>query len=212
MADKENIVDETIEETVENPEEPKGNEDDTKKTPEEVKFEDLPEEVRKFIDRERTKASKTAREKARREALEDPELKKSIREQLEKEANMSAEEKIQEMANSIAKRENRLDAKERLQDAGLKGDELTDILELVVSEDRESTMAKTDRFVRLFKSSLDSALEAKTKELVKGTPKPKSNSAPAKSFKDMSFDERAQLKKSDPARYEAEMKKSRTRI
>lgn len=209
----EEVVDEKVDETVESTE-PSG--DDAKKgkskETEEVKFDDLPENVRKFIDRERTKASNTAREKAKKEAMKDPEIQKTIREQLEQEANMTAEEKMQETMKEVAKRENQLDAREMLQENGIKGDELKEVLDLVVSEDRDNTIGKTERFIKLFKNSVATATEEKTRELIKSTPKPKTNTSSTKSFKDMSFDERAELKKSDPSRYKAELDKTRRRI
>ena len=44
---------------------------------EEIKFEDLSPEIQKFIDRERGKASMTAREKAKRDALKDPDIRRA---------------------------------------------------------------------------------------------------------------------------------------
>lgn len=190
----------------------KGDEGDGKKEEKEVKWEELPEDVRKYIDRERTKASQTAREKAKRDALKDPEVQQAIKAQLEEEARLTAEEKVARTLAEVARRENALDAREKLQKAGIIGEQLHTILDLVVSDDKVATLEKTDSFISTFTAMVDSATEAKTRELIKGTPKPKSSTTVTKAFKDMGFDERQALKEADPAKFKAEVAKLSRKI
>lgn len=178
----------------------------------EIKFDDLDPEIQRFIDQERTSASRTSRERALRDAVNDPEIEKAIRERIIREDSMTLDEKLVTREKAIALRENRLEAREKLVEAGLVGDELTDVLELLVTDDLNDTMSRAEIFVTTFNEAVAKATEAKTRELVKGIPKPKVSQTSAKPFKDLSFKERAELKERDPSRYNAEMEKLSKKI
>ena len=93
------------------------------------------------LDRERTQASTTAREKA------DKELRKSIRDELEKEASLSAEEKVKAEREKLLEERKKFN-EERIQaiykDAGLSEDEMTPLLELV-TDDAEKSLEKANK-------------------------------------------------------------------
>lgn len=178
----------------------------------ELTFDDLDDDTKKLVDRERTKASKTAREKAMREAKDDPDIRKAIRAELEAEAKLSAEERVEKTLKEISLRENRLDAREKLVTAGLVGDALSEMLEILVTADREGTIARVDKFLEVYNTSVASTVDTKLRENVKNTPKPRPSSTVTKKFSEMSFDERVALKETDPKRYEEELKKSKSSI
>lgn len=182
------------------------------KAPEEIKFEDLPPEVQKFVDRERLRASTTAREKAKREALNDPDIKNAIKAELEAEATLTAEQKVERRLKEAQTIENRALAREKLVNGGFVGDALEEILSLVVSDDVEATNAKVDKFLNVVKNAVESESERRTREALRKTPKPVVNSTNTKEFKDMGFEERMKLRETDPQRYNAEMEKLRVKI
>ena len=64
-------------------------------TGEKLSSKDLDPAVQKYIDRERNKASQTARDKAKRDALKDPDVRNAISAELEAEATMTAEQKLE---------------------------------------------------------------------------------------------------------------------
>lgn len=208
MPDVEDVLDKLVDEPA-----PKGAETEpnepNKKT---IVFDELDDDVKRFIDQQRTQASKTAREKALRDAVKDPDIQKAIRAQLEEEAKLSAEERVAQKERAIAERENRIEAREKLVDAGITGEDLTKVLQFVVSDSKESTLEKTQAFIDTFTAMVESATTAKTRELIKGTPKPKTNATVTKEFKDMDSNEREALKKADPARFKAEVEKNSKRI
>lgn len=114
----------------------------------------LSPEVQKYIDQQRTTASKTAAENARKKALTDPEIVKSIREQVELEATQTAEEKniqrekiLLETEQKLSIRQNKLDAKERLVTSGFNGLESDSILDVIATSDAEITLANTDMLI-----------------------------------------------------------------
>lgn len=181
-------------------------------TTEEIKFEDLAPEVQKFIDRERGKASMTAREKAKRDALKDPDVRKALQEELEAEATLTAEQKVERRMKEALTIENRAIAREKLVESGITGEELSEILELVVTDDQEATLAKVEKFAGVVKKAVEKEQERNTRKALQQTPKPKSQNTETKDFKDMGFEERMRLKEADPAKYNAEMEKLRTKI
>jgi predicted lipase len=181
-------------------------------TMEEIKFEDLSPEIQKFIDRERGKASMTAREKARRDALKDPDIRKTLQEELEAEATLTAEQKVERRLKEALTIESRALAREKLVDNGITGEELSEILELVVTDDKDATLARVDKFAGVVKKALEKEQERNTRKALQNTPKPKTQTTETKDFKDMGFEERMKLKEADPAKYKAEMEKLRTKI
>lgn len=188
--------------------EPKGADTQPNTEPREIVFDELDDDIKKFIDRERTKASKTAREKA----YKDPQFRESVRREVEEEAKLSAEDKLRIKEEAIMRKASELSAKAYLmQEANLFGEELDDALELIVSTDEEKTLAKAEKYVKTLKKMVTNATELEVAKLVK-QPKPKTQSTQPKAFKDMSFDERVKLKQTDPARYKAEMAKVQSKI
>jgi len=185
---------------------PKGGEGKEPET--KVVFDELDDSIKRFIDQERTKASKTAREKA----VKDPQLRESIRQQLKKEAQMSAEEKLRIQEEEIMKKTSELSAREYLMKEGnLFGEDLEDGLAFVVSTDKDATLAKSEKYVETLNKMITKATQREVTRLTK-QPKPKTKSTQPKAFKDMSFDERVKLKEADPARYKAEMAKVQSKI
>jgi len=175
----------------------------------EVVFDELPDEIKKYIDRERTRASKTARE----HALSDPQLRETIKTELEREAQMSAEEKLQAREKEIMKKSSELSAREYLMKNGnLFGDNLESALDFVVTTDKNETLARSEKYVQTLQKMVEVATDVKVKELLKAQPKPQRSGKTNKAFKDMSFDERLKLKQTDPSRYNTEMQKTKARI
>jgi hypothetical protein len=182
-------------------------------TVEEVVFDTLPDNVKKFIDQERTKASKTSRDKALKDALNDPDIVKAISTKIQEEATLTAEQKLSQREKAAALKENRMEAREILVASGIVSKEEQDkVLNLIVGDKLEETVERATTFVTLFNATVASETERKTKGLLKDTPKPQTSPTTVKPFKDMGFGEREELKAKDPARYEMELAKTRSRI
>jgi len=178
----------------------------------EIRFEDLTPSQQKYVDQERNKASKTAREKTRRDALTDPDIRKAISAELEAEATLTAEQKVERRLQEAYTIENRSLAREKLVENGIIGDDLTEILEMVVTPNAEATMAKVDKFVNIVKNRLKVEEAQRTRKSLLNTPVPHNAPTETKPFKEMSWDERSKLKDTDHARYLKEMDKLRTKI
>lgn len=177
-----------------------------------VEFDKLPENIRKFVDQERTKASTTAREKAKRDALNDPEVVSAIKTRIETEANLTAEQKVANQMKEVAQRENRMDAKEILVANGIVGEQLEGVLKMVVVDSHDDTVARANEFITLFKASVASEAERTARDNLRTTPKPQNTPTPTKAFKDMNWKEREELMNKDPKRYERELNAIRSKI
>lgn len=126
-----------------------------------------------------------------------------------KEASMTDAEKLQaeldkaKEAQVIYNKElSKLRAKEIFVTAGLTETDYASILDVVVSEDEETTKTRAKSMVDLIAAQKAAAEKAIKAELLKGTPKPKSGEGDTgitkEQFEKMNWKERTELKQKDP--------------
>lgn len=181
-------------------------------TPKPVTWDDLTDEQKRYVDQERTKASQTARENAKK----DPKFIEEVKKLIEPEIQLTTEQKLQARLDELAVRANKMEAMEALRKAGLGDEAIRSIVEDaeldIVSPDRDKTLARVSKLGELFKSSLEKSIAEQTKKAAAGIQTPKTAVPVNKAFKDMNFEERAELKKKDPARFEIEQKALSSKI
>lgn len=181
-------------------------------TPKPVTWDDLTDEQKRYVDQERTKASQTARENAKK----DPKFLEELKRTLEPAIQLTTEQKLQARLDELAVRANKLEAMDTLRKAGLGDEAIQSIIEDaeldIVSPDRDKTLARVSKLGELFKSSLEKSIAEQTKKATAGIQTPKTAVPVNKAFKDMNFEERAELKKKDPARFEREQKAVSSKI
>lgn len=181
-------------------------------TPKPVTWDDLTDEQKRYVDQERTKASQTARENAKK----DPKFIEEVKKSIEPVIQQTAEQKLQARLDELAVRANKMEAMEALRKAGLGDEAIRSIVEDaeldIVSPDRDKTLARVSKLGELFKSSLEKSIAEQTKKAAAGIQTPKTAVPVNKAFKDMNFEERAELKKKDPARFEIEQKALSSKI
>lgn len=172
-------------------------------------IESLPASLKSILDRERTKASKTARDKA----INDPEVLSKARSLVEKEVTLTTEQKLQKMLEDVQLRENRVEAKSILADLGLNPEETEEVLVALVDKDKDNTVTRVTSYKSMITAMVASQVEKKIKESVDNTPKPKTTPpADSKAFKDMNYEERRALKEKNPSRFNTETKAIKPRI
>ena len=177
--------------------------------PKEIVFDELDDNIKRYIDQERTKASKTARE----HALKDPNIRDRIKAELEKDAQMTVEQKLQAREHDLAIKSSGLVAREYLMtNGGLTGEDLDEALSFVVSDNEEKTLANSESYVTSLKRMIDKATDIKVKEIMQSQPKPKTGKTVNKAFKDMNYNERLAFKQSDPTRFKEEQAKLEVNI
>lgn len=126
----------------------------------------IPEELRasvqSMVDRERSNASITARKNAELALASDEKflagLEPKIREKIEKENNLTLEQKQQEFQKSLNDRENTIKLKENTLSAksqlisggyGLEESDVEEALKLIVDSDENVTKSKLDAFIKV---------------------------------------------------------------
>lgn len=111
-------------------------------------------------------------------------------------------DKAKETQANYNKELSRLRAKEIFVTAGLTETDYASILDVVVSEDEETTKTRAKSMVDLIAAQKAAAEKAIKAELLKGTPKPKSGEGDTgitkEQFEKMNWKERTELKQKDP--------------
>ena len=160
------------------------------------------------LDRARRQASDTARQNAEKE------LREKIRKELEEEAKLSAEEKAKkDLEKQIASiKEERIElnkdrASNILKEAGMDLSNSKTILESIVSDDKDTTIARATALANEFKASIEKLRKNDQEQNVKGVEPPKQSQEKAKSWKDMTYEERVELKTKNPTLYAEYVKK-----
>lgn len=147
----------------------------------------LPPEVAKLIDQERTKASKTARANALRDAASDPTIVAQVRAALEEEARMTADERVAQKERELEQKElginvkaNRLSVEAVLIENGVPKDSAGTLAEIIATADEKVSVAKANEFVSMFTTALEAKVEAVKNELLAngGAPKKKGGDQP----------------------------------
>lgn len=157
----------------------------------------LPESVKKSV------FDKTAAELAK--------VKKELKEL--KDSNLSDDEKLQKQLEAATQREkeasikmNRLDVEKLFVAEGLTEADYAEILDDIVSEDAEKTVATAKRMLAVIKSQKVAAEKATREKLLKETPKPPAGSGPdgkitLTDFRKMSPKERYDFSVNHPDEY-----------
>lgn len=111
-------------------------------------------------------------------------------------------DKAKETQANYNKELSKLRAKEIFVEAGLTETDYASILDVVVSEDEETTKTRAKSMVDLIAAQKAAAEKAIKAELLKGTPKPKSGEGDTgitkEQFEKMNWKERTELKQKDP--------------
>lgn len=179
---------------------------------EEVTFEKLPLKIQKFVDQERSRASNTARERATRDAVKNPEVRRVIGAELEAEATLTVEQRVERRLKEAQTIENRAFAREKLVEGGIVGEALDKCLKLAVTDDNVATMANIDDILGVVTKMVAGDTERRNKTALHNTPIPTANITETKPFKEMTYEERRKLNASNPAKFKVEMEKLRTKI
>lgn len=140
----------------------------------------LTDDARAYVDQERTRASQTAYENARKKLMNDTDFVGSIRSQLEEESRLSVEEKLKKERElleldrkNLLLDKNRFTTQSKLLNSGLTQDQVDSFLPFLLTDDATKTEENTTNFLNVFKNTLDSQLSDAKNQLLNGMPKPK---------------------------------------
>lgn len=133
----------------------------------------LPPEVQAIIDRERTQASKTARANALKDAATDPQIQAAVRAQLEKEAQMTADDRVAEKERELDQKQVALDIRTNtvavesmLITNGIEKKAAVELAAALATADETASTAKATAFLTSFKAAVDAQVTTIKNELL----------------------------------------------
>lgn len=133
----------------------------------------LSPEMATFLDQERTRASKTAADNARKKLMQDESFRTEIRTELEKSQEMTIEEKMAQkeaallaQEATLALRENTLVTTKSLLEHGIDGENADALASILTTADKEVSVSNVDTFAKLFDAALTASTEKATQALL----------------------------------------------
>lgn len=144
-------------------------------TPEAVAFDpnNISPEVQKYVDQQRTQASKSAAANARKKLMQDESFREQIQQEIEAAQNLTVEEKIQQREAEIQKkvdelsvRENSLTTTKSLLEHGITGEDADALAQILTTADSEVSVNNVETFTRLFDEAVKASTEKMKQELL----------------------------------------------
>jgi predicted nucleotide-binding protein len=134
---------------------------------------------------------------------------REAREEAERTANLTAEQRLQEAEEratarekAAQKRENVVSAREAFAKAEIGEESYNAFLDVLVNDDPEESANRVASWIESYTKSVHAGVEKQAQLYKSAERTPRGTETMVKSFKDMTVDERTALKRSDPAEYE----------
>lgn len=170
----------------------------------------MTEEMKAYVADQIALAVKTTRESA----ISDPDIIESVKASLKKEADKTAEERVLEKLAELNKKEATLEARNVFTKGGVPEELIETYINLSLSDDVDKTVQKANSLVEAYTSAFnkgkDTGLQSQKQNL--SPPPIDSSKGKNKSFKDMTMEERMELKKNNPAKFEEEFNRLQYRF
>lgn len=184
-------------------------EDETKETeekePEKFDPSKMSDEMKEYVANQIAIAVKTTKENAEK----DPTLIEKIKKSLEDESNKTTEQRLEEKLAELNRKEAQIEARDIFTKNGIPDELVETYVSLSLTDTLDTTVEKANSLVeaynKAFSKGKDTGLENQKKNL---NPPPTDGGKPkTKTFKDMSMEERLELKKNNPKKFEEEYNK-----
>lgn len=130
------------------------------------------QECQRLVDKERTKASLTARANLEKDLRKS--IKLELREELEKEANLTAEEKITAEREILAKERKEFDKKKIgliFEKVGIKEDEIEILLDTMIGDDSDKNIENATKYAETRKKFNDEQRQRYKEEMQQKFPR-----------------------------------------
>lgn len=185
--------------------EPETNPDTEPKEPEKFDPSKMSDEMKDYVANQIALAVKTTKENAEK----DPDLIAKIKKSLEDENNKTAEQKVEEKLAELNRKEAKLEARGIFSKNGIPEELIDTYVSLSLTDNLDKTIEKAnslvDAYNKAFSKGKDMGLDTQKKNL--NPPPTDGGKTKTKSFKEMSMEERLELKKNNPKKFEEEYNK-----
>lgn len=184
-------------------------EDETKETeekePEKFDPSKMSDEMKEYVANQIAIAVKTTKENAEK----DPTLIEKIKKSLEDESNKTTEQRLEEKLAELNRKEAQIEARDIFTKNGIPDELVETYVSLSLTDTLDKTVEKANSLVeaynKAFSKGKDTGLENQKKNL--NPPPTDSGKTKTKTFKEMSMEERLELKKNNPQKFEDECRK-----
>lgn len=153
-------------------------------------------------------------ESTKKQVLSDPETITTIKKQIEDESKKTLEEKVAEKLAQLTRKENEIEARSIFAKGNIPEELIDTYVSLSIDDDSERTKTKANNLVeaytKAFNKGKDLGLDTQKKNL--NPPNVGGDKGGPKAFKDMSMEERIELKKNNPKKFEEELQKLQNRF
>lgn len=137
----------------------------------------LPKEFVSYLDRERHRASETARKNAKKELASNEEFINSIKKSMQEEVEQTFEEKTNSQISSLQKRLSESEVARVLSQGGISNDDLETYTKMFATEDIDSSVQMASAFVSSLNNTINARLAEATKKATQNMATPQSGGA-----------------------------------
>lgn len=135
----------------------------------------LSPEAMAWVDRQRTQASQTARANARKDLMKDETFLAEIRNAMQPQVQKTMEEQMHDQIESLNKRLAQSEVKGILTSAGIPAEQIQNYVDLFADGDIDGSIQRTNNFVSVFKTSVQSMMDAQHQQAVREMPTPQTS-------------------------------------
>ncbi len=183
---------------------------DEETTPKHFNPDEMSDEMKQYVASQIALAVESTKEKV----LSDPETIATIKKQIEGESKKTLEEKVAEKLAQLTRKENEIEARSIFAKGNIPEELIDTYVSLSIDDDSEKTKSKANNLVeaytKAFNKGKDLGLDTQKKNL--NPPNVGGDKGGTKAFKDMSMEERIELKKNNPKKFEEELQKLQNRF
>lgn len=175
------------------------------KEPEKFDPSKMSDEMKEYVANQIAIAVKTTKENAEK----DPTLIEKIKKSLEDESNKTTEQRLEEKLAELNRKEAKIEARDIFTKNGIPDELVETYVSLSLTDTLDKTVEKANSLVeaynKAFSKGKDTGLENQKKNL--NPPPTDGGKTKTKTFKEMSMEERLELKKNNPQKFEDECRK-----
>lgn len=124
----------------------------------------LPPEFQRYVDQQRTQASQTARNNARKELMGDESFLDEIRNRMKPQVEQTVEQQLEQLRRETYIDRSTAKVERVLAKAGLSDEDMAIYMPMLVSEDVDASIQAAENFVSAFNKTVENRIAQQTKK------------------------------------------------
>lgn len=135
----------------------------------------LPPEFQRYVDQQRTQASQTARNNARKELMGDESFLDEIRNRMKPQVEQTVEQQLEQLRRETYIDRSTAKVERVLAKAGLSEEDMAIYMPMLVSEDVDASIQAAENFVSAFNKTVENRIAQQTKKAMQNMDTPTVN-------------------------------------